>query len=146
MSDFPQNSELSASFHILGHKVAEPPRQLETFPTPAGVTRVVLESDEVTSLCPVTGQPDFETIRLEFIPGAYCLESKSLKLYFWSFRNEGHFCEALSALVAEDVAAVLSPQWIKVTVSQKSRGGITITAETERSFRSPPESRSSTLS
>lgn len=124
------------TFDTLGHKVVEPRRQLETFPTPKGVTRVVLESDEVTSLCPVTGQPDYETIRIEFVPGPFCLESKSLKLYFWTFRNEGHFCEALSALVAEDVAAVLSPLWIKVTVAQKSRGGITITAETERSFRS----------
>lgn len=69
----------------------------ETILTPIGVRRVVLESDEVTSLCPVTGQPDWETVHIEFEPGAYCIESKSLKLYLWSFREEGHFCEALAA-------------------------------------------------
>ena len=122
------------NFTILGKTVAEPQKHLETFPTPKGVTRVVLESDEVTSLCPVTGQPDWEKVRIEFIPGPLCLESKSLKLYFWSFRDEGHFCEALSALVAQDVAEAIKPKWIKVTVSQKSRGGITITSEAEFSF------------
>jgi 7-cyano-7-deazaguanine reductase len=119
------------NFEILGHTVAEPHRKLETFPTPERVTRVTLESDEVTSLCPVTGQPDWERVRIEFIPGSLCLESKSLKLYFWSFRNEGHFCETLAARVAEDVAAVIQPKWIKVTVFQKARGGITITTEAE---------------
>ncbi|MBW1647250.1 MAG: preQ(1) synthase [Deltaproteobacteria bacterium] len=118
-------------FEALGRHVAEPRRRLETFPTPSGVTRVVLESDEVTSLCPVTGQPDWERVRIEFIPGPLCLESKSLKLYFWSFRNEGHFCEALAARIAADVAAAVQPKWLKVTVFQKSRGGITITAESE---------------
>jgi 7-cyano-7-deazaguanine reductase len=118
-------------FEALGGQVTEPRRRLETFPTPSGVTRVVLESDEVTSLCPVTGQPDWERVRIEFVPGPLCLESKSLKLYFWSFRNEGHFCEALAARIATDVAAALQPGWLKVTVFQKSRGGITITAESE---------------
>lgn len=119
-------------FTILGHTVAEPRRQLETFPTPPGVTRVVLDSDEVTSLCPVTGQPDWESVRIEFIPGPRCLESKSLKLYFWSFRNEGVFCEALAAQVCDDVARAIEPRWIKVTVTQRPRGGITITGEAER--------------
>ena len=125
-------------FQALGHRVTEPLRRLETFPTPAGVTRVVMESDEVTSLCPVTGQPDWERVRIEFIPGPLCLESKSLKLYFWSFRDEGHFCEALAARVAADVAAAVQPKWIKVTVFQKARGGITITAESEIGRPSTP--------
>jgi len=119
-------------FQVLGHEVAEPRRQLETFPTPPGVTRVVLESDEVTSLCPVTGQPDWEAVKIEFVPGPRCLESKSLKLYFWSFRNEGVFCEALAAQVADDVVRAIAPVWIKVTVTQRPRGGITITGESER--------------
>lgn len=125
--------ESKVVFEALGRKVAEPQRKLETFPTPPGVNRVVLESDEVTSLCPVTGQPDYETIRIEFVPGPFCIESKSLKLYFWAFRNEGHFCEALASRVADDVWAAAAPLWLKVTVAQKSRGGITITAEAERS-------------
>ena len=83
----------------------------------------MLESDEVTSLCPVTGQPDWETVRIEFEPGPYCIESKSLKLYLWSFREEGAFCEALAARIAQDVYEACKPAWVKVTVTQKPRGG-----------------------
>ncbi|HWP67856.1 MAG TPA: preQ(1) synthase [Rectinemataceae bacterium] len=116
-------------FKALGNKTAEPSRSLEVFPTPAHVTKVVLESDEVTSLCPVTGQPDWETVRIEFVPGPYCIESKSLKLYLWSFREEGAFCEALSARIAQDVYNICKPLWVKVTITQKPRGGITICSE-----------------
>jgi len=116
-------------FKALGRRTTEPSRELETFPAPRGVCRVVLESDEVTSLCPVTGQPDFESVRIEFEPGPYCIESKSLKLYLWSFREEGHFCEALSARIARDVYEAARPAWVKVTVTQRPRGGITISAE-----------------
>lgn len=116
-------------FKALGHKTSEPSRLLETFPTPAHVRKVVLESDEVTSLCPVTGQPDWETVRIEFEPGPFCIESKSLKLYFWSFRQEGAFCEALTARIARDIYEAAKPVWVKVSISQKARGGITIYAE-----------------
>ena len=116
-------------FKALGKKAAKPSRTLELFPTPAHVRKVVLESDEVTSLCPVTGQPDWETVRIEFEPGPYCIESKSLKLYLWSFREEGAFCEALSAQIAADVYEACKPAWVKVTITQKPRGGITITSE-----------------
>ena len=117
-----------SDFKVLGKTVREPSKQLEVFPTPAGVSRVVLESDEVTSLCPVTGQPDWETVRIEFAPAEYCIESKSLKLYLWSFRNEGVFCEALASSIAQDIYAVCKPKWCTVTVTQKPRGGISITA------------------
>jgi 7-cyano-7-deazaguanine reductase len=116
-------------FKALGHKVSEPSRRLEVFPTPAHVRKVVLESDEVTSLCPVTGQPDWETVRIEFEPGPYCIESKSLKLYLWSFREEGAFCEALAARIAQDIYDLAKPKWVKVTIEQRPRGGITITSE-----------------
>jgi 7-cyano-7-deazaguanine reductase len=116
-------------FKALGSKSSAPIRALETFPAPAHVKRVTLESDEVTSLCPVTGQPDWETVRIEFEPGPYCVESKSLKLYLWSFRQEGAFCEALSAQIAQDLFAALHPKSIKVTVTQKPRGGISICSE-----------------
>lgn len=115
-------------FSVLGKDVRNPLRKLDTFPKPDGVDRVVLESDEVTSLCPVTGQPDWETVTIEFAPDKYCIESKSLKLYFWSFREEGAFCEALAAQVARDVYEAIRPHWCTVTVRQKPRGGITITA------------------
>ena len=116
-------------FKALGHKVTSPERRLEVFPTPEHVRRVVLEGDEFTSLCPVTGQPDFQTVRIEFEPGPYCIESKSLKLYLWTFREEGHFCEALSALIAQDVWEAAKPRRVTVTVSQRPRGGISIQAE-----------------
>ncbi len=118
-------------FTALGKKSTGPSRALVVFPTPAGVTKVVMESDEVTSLCPVTGQPDWETVRIEFTPGPYCIESKSLKLYLWSFREEGVFCEAFAARIAHDVAAACSPAWVKVTVTQTPRGGVSISAEAE---------------
>jgi len=117
------------TFTALGHALAEPRRLLEVFPAPANVRRVVLESDEVTSLCPVTGQPDWETVRIEFGPGPFCIESKSLKLYLWSFRQEGAFCESLAAKIAGDVYEAAKPRWVKVTIAQRPRGGITITAE-----------------
>jgi len=116
------------TFKALGGKSSEPSRQLEVFPAPAHVKRVVLESDEVTSLCPVTGQPDWETVRIEFEPAGHCIESKSLKLYLWSFREEGAFCESLAGRIAQDIFDACRPKWVTVTISQKPRGGITITA------------------
>ena len=115
-------------FEALGGRISTPNRRLETFPAPAHVKKVVLESDEVTSLCPVTGQPDWETIRIEFEPGAFCIESKSLKLYLWSFREEGAFCEELAARIAKDVYEAARPRRTTVTVTQKPRGGISIEA------------------
>jgi 7-cyano-7-deazaguanine reductase len=115
-------------FEALGNQVRMPVKNLETFPKPSGVDKVVLESDEVTSLCPVTGQPDWETVYIEFAPDKFCIESKSLKLYLWSFREEGLFCEALAAKIAQDIFKVCQPHWCTVTVSQRPRGGIKITA------------------
>jgi 7-cyano-7-deazaguanine reductase len=115
-------------FEALGRQVRKPIRKLEIFSKPPGVEKVVLDSDEVTSLCPVTGQPDWETVVIEFAPHEYCIESKSLKLYLWSYREEGMFCEAMSAQIAQDVFDACKPYWCTVTVYQKSRGGIKITA------------------
>jgi 7-cyano-7-deazaguanine reductase len=115
-------------FDALGRSVREPRRKLEVFPKPAGIDKVVMDSDEVTSLCPVTGQPDWETVVIEYTPNRYCIESKSLKLYLWSYREEGVFCEALASQIAQDVYSACKPFWCKVTVIQKPRGGIRITA------------------
>lgn len=120
-------------FEALGKPVNRPVRNLETFPKPAHVERVTLSSDEVTSLCLVTGQPDWETVTIEYEPDELCIESKSLKLYLWSFREEGAFCEGLAAQIASDVFAVARPYRCTVTVQQKPRGGITITAVARRS-------------
>ena len=116
-------------FAALGRNVRGPSRQLDVFPAPPHVKRVVLETDEVTSLCPVTGQPDWERVRIELEPDKLCVESKSLKLYLWSFREEGVFCESLAARIAQDIHEACHPHWVKVTVTQRPRGGITISAE-----------------
>src|SRR5262245_9763904 len=100
--------------------------QHDTFPTPAGVDRVVLTRDDGTALCPVTGQPDWYTVRLAYVPDAHCLESKSLKLFLQTFRAAGMFGEALASHLAAVLGAVLTPHRLSVRVSQKSRGGITI--------------------
>jgi 7-cyano-7-deazaguanine reductase len=116
-------------FEILGHSVHQPMRKLETFPTPPNVARVTLKSAELTSICPITSQPDFSTVDIAFAPDKLCLESKSLKLYLWSYRNEGAFCEALASQIAQDVFDTLQPHWCTVTINQAVRGGIAIEAE-----------------
>ena len=91
-----------------------------------------MTSDELTAVCPITGQPDFYVATIEYWPGPLCLESKSLKLYLARFRNEGAFCEALAVRIRDDVAEALELPAEKVTrrAEQKARGGITIVATT----------------
>ena len=91
-----------------------------------------MHSDELAAVCPVTGQPDLYAATIDYRPQGLCLESKSLKLYLGGFRNEGHFCEALAVRIRDDVAAALElpAEDVTVTLEQKARGGITITAST----------------
>jgi 7-cyano-7-deazaguanine reductase len=123
------STERSTDFVALGHAGSEHYAGLETFPNP-GVTHVEMTSDELTAVCPITGQPDLYVASIEYEPGSLCLESKSLKLYLARFRNEGAFCEALAVRIRDDVAAALElePDRVQVTLEQKARGGITITA------------------
>jgi 7-cyano-7-deazaguanine reductase len=116
-------------FTALGHAGSDHYAGLETFPNP-GVSIVDMTSDELTAVCPITGQPDFYLASIEYSPDMLCLESKSLKLYLARFRNEGAFCEALAVRIRDDVAAALelSADRVTVTLEQKARGGITITA------------------
>lgn len=100
----------------------------DTFACPQGVTRVVMTSDEVTAVCPVTAQPDQYTVSIAYEPRERCIESKTMKLYLQSFRNEGIFCEAFAAKIAEDVGTAIDPDRCEVTVVQKPRGGIGIHA------------------
>ena len=118
-----------AEFVALGHAGSERYAGLETFPNP-GVAHVSMTSDELVAVCPITGQPDFYTAVIEYRPGPLCLESKSLKLYLATYRNEGVFCEALAVRIRDDVAAALelSTGEVGVTLTQKARGGITIVA------------------
>ena len=116
-------------FVALGHAGSEAYGGLESFPNP-GVTRVEMTSDELTAMCPVTAQPDFYVATIEYEPQALCLESKSLKIYLSRFRDQGAFCEALAVQIRGEVAVALelaAPQ-VRVTLRQKARGGITITA------------------
>lgn len=116
-------------FVALGHAGSEHYAGLESFPNP-GVTQVRMTSDELVAVCPITAQPDFYTAEIEYRPGSLCLESKSLKLYLATYRNEGVFCEALAVKIRDDVASALElqPADVTVTLVQKARGGITITA------------------
>lgn len=97
---------------------------LDTFPTPVNTQTVKFIVTEFTSMCPVTNQPDFGTLEIEYGPDRLCLESKSLKLYLWGFRDKGSFCEALASNIAQDIYGVIQPKWIKVTNRQATRGGI----------------------
>ena len=119
----------STEFVALGHAGSEHYAGLETFPNP-GVSRVEMTSDELVAVCPVTGQPDLYLASIDYSPADRCLESKSLKLYLNGFRNEGHFCEALAVKIRDDVAEALglAAEDVTVTLEQKARGGITITA------------------
>jgi 7-cyano-7-deazaguanine reductase len=124
-------SEQPGEFVALGHAGSDHYAGLETFDNP-GVARVELTSDELVAVCPITSQPDMYLATIEYEPDRLCLESKSLKLYLASFRNEGAFCEALAVRIRDDVAAALAlgPELVTVTLEQKARGGITIVAQT----------------
>ena len=120
---------MESGFVALGHAGSDAYAGLEAFPNP-GVVSVELVSDELTAVCPITSQPDYYTATITYRPRTLCLESKSLKLYLSRFRNEGVFCEALAVRIRDDVAAALSLERgeVHVTLRQKARGGITITA------------------
>ena len=95
---------------------------------------------EFTCLCPKTGQPDFATLYLEYVPDATCVELKSLKLYIWSFRNEGAFHEAVTNRILDDLVALMKPRFIRLTADFNVRGGIytTVVAEHRQRAGSPP--------
>jgi 7-cyano-7-deazaguanine reductase len=124
-------NERSTEFVALGHAGSDHYAGLETFPNP-GVARVELTSDELVAMCPITSQPDMYVVTIAYEPARLCIESKSLKLYLAAFRNDGAFCEALAVRIRDDVAAALElpAEKVGVTLRQKARGGITITAAT----------------
>lgn len=108
---------------------SQPGKTLETFPNHNPERRyiVTLSTDEFTCLCPATGQPDFASITIQYIPDQWILESKSLKLYLWSYRNEGVFHEHVINTICDDLVKALAPHWIEVTGAFGDRGGIGIT-------------------
>ncbi|RME47779.1 MAG: NADPH-dependent 7-cyano-7-deazaguanine reductase QueF [Caldilineae bacterium] len=124
---------------LLGREVTQPQRKLETFPNrhPGRPYTVRLETDEFTCVCPMTGQPDFARLVIEYIPDQRIVESKSVKLYLWSFRNEGHFHEHVTNTILDDFVAALDPLYCKVTGYFNIRGGIKITVEAEHRKETP---------
>lgn len=108
-------------------------KELEVFPNPKPSRdyTIHIESPEFTCLCPKTGQPDFATLQLEYIPDALCVELKSWKIYLWSYRNEGGFHEDLTNKILDDLVDALHPRYMRLTAIFNVRGGIytTITAE-----------------
>lgn len=118
-------------FQALGKSGSKPSKNLETFPTPDGITVITFRCDEVTSFCPVTHQPDFATVEIIYWPGEKCIETKSLKLYLQTFRDEAIFCEDLAAQIARDMGAATDAHHLIVTVKQHKRGGIETEATAE---------------
>ncbi len=106
------------------------PKLLEAFPTPSDTPFVIEHiAEEFTSVCPVTGHPDFGTVTVLFEPrpaksGGVCVELKSLKIYFQSFRNEGIYYEAVTNRIRDDLAALMQPTWLLIRTDWKGRGGI----------------------
>src|SRR6188768_4181091 len=100
-----------------GKPSTKPFNQIETFPNPAPRRdyRIHMEVPEFTCLCPKTGQPDFATLVLDYVPDKRCVELKSLKLYVWSFRNKGAFHEAVTNCILDDLVKVMAPRFIRLT-------------------------------
>ena len=111
----------------------EPSKKLETFPNPRLDRDYIIEIEcpEFTCLCPRTGQPDFATLTLEYVPDRWCVELKSLKLYIWSFRNEGHFHEDVTNRILNDLVTATQPRFLRVRAKFNVRGGIYTTVEVE---------------
>lgn len=105
---------------------SKPRRSLESFPNPSPRRDYVIRMQipEFTCLCPRTGQPDFATLYLDYVPDRKCVELKSLKLYIWSYRNEGAFHEAVTNRICDDLVALLSPRFLRLTAQFYVRGGI----------------------
>ncbi len=103
-----------------------PTKQLETFanPRPGRRYEIRFTCPEFTCLCPRTGQPDFATIRFRYVPDQLCVELKSLKLYLWSFRDEGAFHEEVTNRILDDFVAAVRPRWLEVQGDFRVRGGI----------------------
>jgi len=126
-----QESDLDGLTLLRRH--AEPTKKLETFPNrhPERNYVVTLKTEEFTCVCPATGQPDFARLNIQYIPDKRIVESKSLKLYLWSYRDEGVFHEHVTNVILDDLVSVLKPRWCKVTADFAVRGGISITIDAE---------------
>ena len=123
-----KNKKLLAGLTLLGQHKNKPSRRLETFPNIAEGRNYLVELNtaEFTCLCPATGQPDFAEITISYVPAKKIVESKSLKMYLWSFRNEGCFHEHVVNKILDDLSEALEPVWCEVLGKFNARGGIAI--------------------
>jgi 7-cyano-7-deazaguanine reductase len=112
-----------------------PSRRMETFANPKKGRDYEIEMTypEFTCLCPMTGQPDFATITITYIPDEVCVELKSLRNYLWSYRNRGAFHEAVTNRIADDLVALMRPRWLNVEAEFQVRGGVATTVRVEHS-------------
>jgi 7-cyano-7-deazaguanine reductase len=112
-----------------------PSRKMETFPNPKPGRdyEIDMRYPEFTCLCPMTGQPDFATVQITYIPDAVCVELKSLRNYLWSFRNQGAFHEAVTNKIADDLIRLMQPRWLEVELRFQTRGGIRTAVRVEHS-------------
>jgi len=121
----------------------QPSKDLETFdnPHPQRDYTVRIRMPEFTCLCPKTGQPDFATLDLEYVPDARCVELKALKMYVWSFRDEGAFHEDVTNRILDDLVAATNPRFMRLTADFNVRGGVYthVVAEHRAADWSPPE-------
>lgn len=113
---------------VLGRTVQHAIDHVEVFPAPEHVSLVRFVTDELASMCPVTRQPDLSRVVIEYVPNEHCVESKSLKLYLWSFRDRAVFAEALAAEIAGEIMATAKPRSVRVELAQRPRGGIEVSA------------------
>lgn len=115
----------------------QPSKQLQAFanPRPEREYEIRFECPEFTCLCPLTGQPDFATIRISYVPHELCVELKSLKLYLWSYRDEGAFHEKVTNQITDDIVAAIAPRRLRVEGDFSVRGGITTVVVVE--YKSP---------
>ncbi len=111
----------------------QPTKELETFdnPQPGRDYTIRIDVPEFTCLCPKTGQPDFATLNIEYIPQDLCIELKSLKLYVWAFREEGAFHEAVTNMILDDLVKACAPRFMRLTAEFNIRGGIYTTVVAE---------------
>jgi 7-cyano-7-deazaguanine reductase len=108
------------------HSATSPIKSIETFPNPATHRdyQIHMEIPEFTCLCPKTGQPDFAVLTLDYIADKLCVELKSLKIYVWTFRDEGHFHEAVTNRILDDLVKTLKPRFMRLTARFYVRGGV----------------------
>ena len=133
MSTAPRLTQLGAKSALTPAQIEQPRTILEVFdnPNPQRDYEIQFVFPEFTSVCPVTGQPDFATITIRYVPDKFCVEMKSLKLYFFSYRNKGIFYEAVTNAILDDLVAVLKPRRMTVIGDFAVRGGTAATVTVE---------------